>query len=47
MSFIHVPGPHYIKRSLIFVNSADRIPEESASGYDFAFALQEELQQCV
>lgn len=45
MSFIHVPGPHYVKRSLVFVNSFDRVKQESSSGFEFTWALEEELQQ--
>ena len=45
MSFIHVAGPHYVKRSLIFVNSFDRVKEGSRNGFDFSWALEEELQQ--
>jgi hypothetical protein len=45
MSFISVSGPHYIKRTLVFVNSYDRIPQSSVDGYEFAWQLEEELQQ--
>ena len=45
MSFIEVPGPHYIKRTLIFVNSDERDPNESEDNFTFTYDLQEGLQQ--
>lgn len=44
MSFIEVPGPHYIKRTLVFVNSNKSDPIRSTSNYDFSFNLVEEIQ---
>lgn len=45
MSFVRVPGPHYVKRTLVFVNSYDRVPSASVDGYEFTWALEEEIQQ--
>ena len=45
MSFIEVPGPHYIKRTLVFVNSNDSDPIRSTNNYDFSFNLVEEIQE--
>lgn len=42
-----VPGPYYIKRTQIFVNSNNRNPLKSKSGYEFVFDLPEELQNVV
>lgn len=45
MSFISVPGPHYIKRTLIYVNSDNRDPIRSTNNFDFSFNLKEEIQE--
>ena len=45
MSFVEVPGPHYIKRTLVFVNSNNSDPVRSTSNYDFSFNLVEEIQE--
>ncbi len=44
MSFISVPGPHYIKRTLLFINSSERDEARSRDGYRFSFRLPQELQ---
>lgn len=46
MSFVNVPGPHYIKRTLVFVDSITAL-EKSTEGYDFTWALDEALQHVV
>ena len=45
MAFVHVAGPHYIKRTLVYVDSADALAAESPSDYDFSVPLEEEIQQ--
>ena len=39
MSFIHVAGPHYVKRSLVFVNSFDRVKEEIIKWFRFLLGI--------
>lgn len=43
MSFIDVAGPHYIKRTIVYMNSFDRVPAQSTDGYTFTWSLEEEL----
>lgn len=47
MPFVTVPGPHYIKRTLLFIDSEDREPTLSQDGYRFGFKLPEEIQEVI
>lgn len=44
MVFADVSGPKYIKRTRVFVNSNERIANESKDGWTFAYGLPEELR---
>ncbi len=43
MSFVTVPGPSYIKRTLVYVNSNNKTPD-SRSNFDFKYLLDESIQ---
>lgn len=44
MVFPKVEGPHYIKRTRFFINSNERIANESEDGWTFTIDLPEEIQ---
>ena len=44
MVFPKVEGPHYIKRTRFFINSNERIANESEDGWTFAIDVPEEIQ---
>ena len=47
MAFLEFQSPHYIKRTRVFVNSAEAVEDESIDNYRFSFPLDEELTDVI
>lgn len=47
MTFAKVVGPHYIKRTLVYVSSSNRDPLKSENNLTYTFPLPEQLQNVV
>lgn len=47
MTFAKVAGPHYIKRTLVYVSSSKRDPLKSENNLTYTFPLPEQLQNVV
>lgn len=47
MVFPKLKGPHYVKRTRVFLNSNERVPIESRDGWTFTFDLPEEVNQVI
>jgi hypothetical protein len=47
MSFVSVPGPRYVRRTRLFVDSEDRVEAESRDNYRFSYQVRQEIQNVI